>query len=42
MGCQVQALRAVQNTLQRYGISVSQQDIKSKNVAAVMIMPAAQ
>ena len=30
-------LRAVQNTLQRYGISVSQQDIKSKNVAAVMI-----
>jgi flagellar P-ring protein precursor FlgI len=30
-------LRAIQNTLARYGISVSQQDIKSKNVAAVMI-----
>jgi flagellar P-ring protein precursor FlgI len=30
-------LRAVANTLQRHGIAVSQQDIKSKNVAAVMI-----
>jgi len=30
-------LRAIANTLQRYGISVSPTDIKSKNVAAVMI-----
>lgn len=30
-------LRSVANTLQRYGITVSQQDIKAKNVAAVMI-----
>ncbi|MBA4138868.1 MAG: flagellar biosynthesis protein FlgA [Opitutus sp.] len=30
-------LRSIQNTLQRYGISVNQQDIKAKNVAAVMI-----
>jgi flagellar P-ring protein precursor FlgI len=30
-------LRAVANTLQRHGLSVSQQDIKSKNVAAVML-----
>ncbi|MBA3849965.1 MAG: flagellar biosynthesis protein FlgA [Opitutus sp.] len=30
-------LRAVQNTLLRYGLTVSPQDIKSKNVAAVMI-----
>ena len=30
-------LRAVANTLARYGISVTQQDIKSKNVAAVMV-----
>jgi len=30
-------LRAVSNTLQRHGVTVSQQDIKAKNVAAVMI-----
>lgn len=30
-------LRSVANTLQRYGITVSQTDIKAKNVAAVMI-----
>lgn len=30
-------LRAVANTLQRYGLTVSPQDIKAKNVAAVMI-----
>lgn len=30
-------LRAISNTLQRYGIAVSQQDIKAKNVAAVMV-----
>ena len=30
-------LRSVSNTLQRYGITVSQTDIKAKNVAAVMI-----
>jgi flagellar P-ring protein precursor FlgI len=30
-------LRAVANTLQRYGISVSASDIKAKNVAAVML-----
>jgi len=30
-------LRAIGNTLARYGISVSQQDIKAKNVAAVMV-----
>jgi flagellar P-ring protein precursor FlgI len=30
-------LRSVSNTLQRYGITVSQQDIKAKNVAAVML-----
>ena len=30
-------LRSVANTLQRHGITVSQQDIKAKNVAAVMI-----
>lgn len=30
-------LHTVSNILQRYGITVSQQDIKSKNVAAVMI-----
>ncbi|MDI1247719.1 MAG: flagellar basal body P-ring protein FlgI [Lacunisphaera sp.] len=30
-------LRAVANTLQRHGLSVSPQDIKSKNVAAVML-----
>lgn len=30
-------LRAIQNTLSRYGITVDQQDIKSKNVAAVML-----
>ncbi|MDP1580252.1 MAG: flagellar basal body P-ring protein FlgI [Candidatus Didemnitutus sp.] len=30
-------LRAVSNTLQRYGITVSAQDIKAKNVAAVML-----
>jgi len=30
-------LRAVANTLQRYGITVTAQDIKAKNVAAVMI-----
>jgi flagellar P-ring protein precursor FlgI len=30
-------LRAVANTLQRYGISVSAADIKAKNVAAVML-----
>jgi flagellar P-ring protein precursor FlgI len=30
-------LRAVSNTLQRHGITVSQQDIKAKNVAAVMV-----
>jgi len=30
-------LRSVANTLQRYGITVSQQDVKAKNVAAVMI-----
>jgi flagellar P-ring protein precursor FlgI len=30
-------LRAVANTLQRYGLTISPSDIKSKNVAAVMI-----
>jgi flagellar P-ring protein precursor FlgI len=30
-------LRAVSNTLQRYGLAVGAQDIKAKNVAAVMI-----
>ncbi len=30
-------LRSIANTLQRYGITVSQTDIKAKNVAAVMI-----
>lgn len=30
-------LRAVSNTLQRYGLSVAATDIKSKNIAAVMI-----
>ena len=30
-------LHTIQNILQRYGITVAQQDIKSKNVAAVMI-----
>ncbi|MCX6954830.1 MAG: flagellar basal body P-ring protein FlgI [Verrucomicrobia bacterium] len=30
-------LRAVANTLQRYGIALNQADIKSKNVAAVML-----
>lgn len=30
-------LRAIRNTLVRYGITLDQQDIKSKNVAAVMI-----
>jgi len=30
-------LQSVANTLKRYGITVSQQDIKAKNVAAVMI-----
>lgn len=30
-------LHTIQNVLQRYGITVAQQDIKSKNVAAVMI-----
>ncbi len=30
-------LRSVANTLQRYGITVNQTDIKAKNVAAVMI-----
>lgn len=30
-------LRSISNTLQRYGITVTAQDIKSKNVAAVMI-----
>ncbi len=33
----ISTLRAVSNTLQRYGITVSPQDIKAKNVAAVMI-----
>ncbi|HET7536589.1 MAG TPA: flagellar basal body P-ring protein FlgI [Candidatus Didemnitutus sp.] len=33
----ISTLRAVSNTLQRYGINVSPQDIKAKNVAAVMI-----
>ena len=30
-------LRAIANTLERYGLTLSAQDIKSKNVAAVMI-----
>ena len=30
-------LRAISNTLQRYGLSVAATDIKSKNIAAVMI-----
>lgn len=30
-------LRAVSNTLQRYGLSIAATDIKSKNIAAVMI-----
>lgn len=30
-------LRSVANLLQRYGLSISQEDIKAKNVAAVMI-----
>lgn len=33
----ISTLRAVSNTLQRYGITVTPQDIKAKNVAAVMI-----
>jgi flagellar P-ring protein precursor FlgI len=33
----VTTLQSVANTLRRYGITVSQQDIKAKNVAAVMI-----
>src|SRR5690349_8007919 len=30
-------LRSVANVLQRYGISINQNDIKAKNVAAVML-----
>jgi flagellar P-ring protein precursor FlgI len=30
-------LRSVANTLQRYGISINQQDIKAKNAAAIMV-----
>jgi flagellar P-ring protein precursor FlgI len=33
----ISTLHAMANILQRYGITVNQQDIKSKNVAAVMI-----
>lgn len=33
----ISTLRSIANTMQRYGITLSPQDIKSKNVAAVMV-----